>query len=246
MSADEPWYVRAFRAEYLEVYPHRDAAAARAEVRWLVEQGVRGRVLDLACGAGRHSAALAEAGQEVLGLDLSEDLLRAARGAEYGPRIAGRLVRADARALPCAAAAFDAVVMLFSSFGYLGPDGDTLVVREIARVLRPGGVCVLDLMNPAQVRAGLVPHSTRERAGLKVDERRRLEESGRFVVKDVTLTHASGELRRWTERVRLYEEAEVRSLLDHAGLRVGAVHGDFGPLPAAPGAPRLIVVARKL
>ena len=70
----EPWFVEAFRSAYLEVYPHRDLEAARREARHLVDLGVRGRVLDLCCGFGRHCSALRELGLEAFGLDLSREL----------------------------------------------------------------------------------------------------------------------------------------------------------------------------
>ena len=80
-----PWYVEAFRSDYREVYAHRNLAAAREEVRWLVEDvlaGARGVVLDDCCGFGRHGVAMSERGLDVVGIDLSFDLLRGARELE--------------------------------------------------------------------------------------------------------------------------------------------------------------------
>ena len=242
----EPWYERAFRADYRLLYPHRDLASARREVAWLVERGLTGRVLDLCCGFGRHTLALAEAGLEVAGVDLSMELLRASRELPaWGDLLAGRLFRADAGAVPFARESFDAVVVLFSSFGYFGEEGDARMTDEIARLVRPGGLCVLDLMNPDRVRAGLVPHSVREGDGFVLEERRTLADGGRRVRKDVELRLANGEARRWREDVRMYREGEVRDLFSHRELTVEAVHGDFGGAAFDAGAPRMIVQARK-
>lgn len=76
------WYEKSFGEDYLVVYKHRDFGGARKEVErmisWLgLPPG--SKVLDLCCGMGRHSLALAEAGYEVTGVDLSEVLLREAR-----------------------------------------------------------------------------------------------------------------------------------------------------------------------
>lgn len=241
-----PWYEQAFRADYRRVYPHRDLEDARRDVRFLLAQGLRGRVLDLCCGFGRHALLLRQAGLEAFGLDLSPELLALARdlpGSELHLR--GRLVRAEMTRVPFMAGAFDGVVVLFSSFGYLGERGDAQALSEIARVLRAGGLAVLDLMNPARVRAELVASSRRAGQDFELSERRWLEGGGRRVVKEVDLRLASGEARRWREEVRLYEPGELERLLARVGLRIERVVGDFDDRPAGPDAPRHVLVARR-
>lgn len=239
---NEAWYEAAFGDDYRRVYAHRDLEGARPEAAFLVAQGVRGRVLDLCCGFGRHALLLAEAGLDVFGLDLSHDLLHAARELPgFERRLAGRLVRADMTRTPFAGASFDAVVNLFGSFGYLGEAGDAQALREIARILRPAGLAALDLMNPERVRDGLVPHSARTGPGFELIERRRLEQGGRRVVKEVELRTDGATPRRWREDVRLYEPAELAPLLAAAGLAVAREFGDFDGRPGGPRAPRRIV-----
>ncbi|MFT5051870.1 MAG: SAM-dependent methyltransferase [Chlamydiales bacterium] len=242
---DSPWYVDAFSADYPAVYPHRDQASARREVDWILSLGFGGRLLDLCCGFGRHSVALAGAGCDVVGLDLSFDLLLQACGLEAGELVAGRLLRADARFLPLAAGACDGVLNLFSSFGYFGEDGDELVAREISRVLKPGGRALFDLMNPARIRSGLVPHSETERDGLRIVESRSLEQDGRRVVKQVDIEMPDGSRRSWREDVRLYDPPEIEALLGRAGLRVEVTWGEFGNTPFGPESARQVVVARR-
>jgi len=245
-SPGRPWYEQAFGAEYRWVYPHRDVESARPEVAFLLAQGVGGRVLDLCCGFARHSLLLREAGVEAYGLDLSAELLAAARDLpDWERHLRGRLVRADMTRLPFARSSFDAVVSLFSSFGYLGVDGDGRVLVEIARVLRPGGLAILDLMNPERVRASLVRASVRRGAGFEVRERRSLEDGGRWVVKEVELRLDSGSVRQWREVVRLYEQREVERMLAGAGLDSAGSWGDFDASAEGPLAPRRIVAARR-
>ncbi len=235
MDHSEPWYVTAFQDEYRAVYRHRDLDSARREVAWLLDgplAGARGAVLDLCCGFGRHSLALAERGRRVFGMDLSFDLLRAAGELPGGrAQLGGRLVRADMRRLPYRTASFGAVVNLFTSFGYLGEGGDGAVLDEVARVLAPGGVFVLDTLHPAAVRASLVPESREERDGIVLAARRALADGGRRVTKEVHLTLADGAVRRWREDVRMYEPEELDALLAARGLAVSARYGDLAGGP---------------
>jgi SAM-dependent methyltransferase len=243
MSSGNPWFVDAFRAEYLQVYAHRDLESARNEVDYLIAHGVRGRVLDLCCGFGRHTLALRERGIDAFGVDLSHDLLVHARTLPRAELLRGRLARADVRRVPFTDRSLDAVAMLFSSFGYFDDGGNRAVIAEIARIARPGARVVLDLMNPSQVRTELVARSEREVRGALLEERRHIDEHTRRVVKDVRLIVPGGRERAWRESVRIYDESEIRDLLLAHGLTLRAVHGDFDATPFASSSPRMIVHA---
>jgi SAM-dependent methyltransferase len=109
------------------------------EVEFLVRAlglGPGQRVLDVGCGPGRHSRALATRGIEVVGIDISEPFVALARSeAPAGAAFA----RADARRLPVAAGSFDAAISLCQGGFGLVPGEDAGVIDEIARALRPGG-----------------------------------------------------------------------------------------------------------
>lgn len=92
------------------------------------------RVLDLGCGKGRFAAALEADGAEVLGLDRSAAMLASARGLDR--------VRASARHLPFPPASFDGVVAV-EVFEHLPARAIGAVIREVRRVLRPGGVVAI-------------------------------------------------------------------------------------------------------
>jgi SAM-dependent methyltransferase len=240
------WWRKAFRRRYLELYAHRDLAAARAEVAFLAAEGlVAGRVLDLCCGQGRHALAMAERGVDVRGLDWSQELLDRAGELDQAGLLRGRLSQGDARALPFAAGEFDGVVQLFTSFGYFDRQGDLTVAAEVARVLRPGGAWTLDLANPDLLRRALVPHSTREHAGARIEERRELLEGGSVVRKHVRWIEPSGVEDAWTERVRLWTADDLEAPLRALGLRLERRLGGFAGEPFGPEAPRQILVWRR-
>ena len=125
------WYREWFGDEYLELYANRDGHEAEAHIDF-VEQALGGEpakprppaVLDLACGAGRHTAALRRRGYRALGVDLSVTLL--IRG--QVPCVAG-----DMRCLPFAEGSFEWVLNFFTSFGYFESERENFLVlgREL-------------------------------------------------------------------------------------------------------------------
>lgn len=221
------WYERSFGRDYLLVYRHRDFQGATQEVHGMMEWlrlPASASILDLCCGMGRHALALAEAGYRVTGVDLSEVLLEEAMAHDTRGQV--KFLRGDMRELPVDGP-FDAVVNLFTSFGYFTDNEDNArVFQEIHRVLKPQGRFIVDFLNPSYVWQHLVPHSERVDGGTRIEERRRIENG--FVKKAITLTDASGgEQREYEERVRLYELADFRNMMDEAGLVIDQVHGSY-------------------
>lgn len=221
------WYEESFGEDYLIVYKHRDFGGARREVdkmmKWLaLPQGAI--ILDLCCGMGRHSLALSEAGYSVTGVDLSEVLLQEARSQTGAGAVTW--IRSDMRQLPLDGG-FDAVVNLFTSFGYFEEDEEQVkVLREIHRMLKPGGKFIIDFLNPDDVIRRLIPHSTREDGGTLIDESRRIEDG--YVKKDIILTSKSGgKPRQYHERVKLYSLETFSTMISAAGLQIEAVHGNY-------------------
>jgi SAM-dependent methyltransferase len=230
------WFEEWFGEEYLQLYPHRDAAEAERAVALILERtgfAPGWRVLDVACGAGRHSRALETAGARCVGLDLSMALLRVARGVTGAP-----LVRADMRALPVRPGSMDLTVNLFTSFGYFDHDAEhTAALHEMVATLRPQGWFVIDFLNPSAVRARLVPRETRRLDGTEVLVARSVSVDGRYVCK--TITTARG--RRFTERVRLFGADEIAAMLAEANVTVRNRFGDYDASPLSADSPRTIL-----
>jgi SAM-dependent methyltransferase len=246
--ADAPWYVRSFGELYPLIYRHRDDEAAAREIDALLAAlGLTGtkRVLDLCCGAGRHAAALQGRGLDVVGLDLSPQLLAEAR---ERPGLAGRLVRADMRRLPFADGApdagFDLVVNLFTSFGYFARDDENAVaLGEMARVLRPGGTLVVDHINRSLLERTLVAENDEERRGFRIRYKRRIE--GDRAHKEIAVRDESGRVTVFNESVRLFGSHELEELCAAAGLCCRRIMGSFGGEPFVTDSGRMIVVAAK-
>jgi SAM-dependent methyltransferase len=235
------WFEEWFGEDYVALYPHRNEAEAERAVgliaRTIGTRPVR-RVLDLACGSGRHSKYLG-AKWWTSGIDLSEVLLRIARRNDSP----ARLVRGDIRALPYRKSAFDLVVNLFTSFGYFEKDLEhELVIRDLSRVIAAHGTFVLDYLNADAVREQLVPYDERTIGGRVVEQRREITAGGRFVVKHISLKN---EGREFVERVRLFTRGELEAMLVRADFSIETAYGDYGGESLTDSSPRVILFARR-
>jgi SAM-dependent methyltransferase len=246
-NASPAWFRQHFNADYRTLYCGRTEEEAECEVEFAVARLAIERsetVLDLCCGYGRHLRAFARRGIAAVGIDLSPELLREA---PRGPGI--HLACADMRRLPFAGGeqGFPVLVNFFTSFGYFDADEENeRAAREMARVLRPRGRFLIDLLNPKHVVRRLVPRSERRAGPFAVVEERWFDAARRRIEKRIELHDAAkGERRRYAESVRVYEEAEIRALLEREGLEVREVFGDFAGSPPAGDAPRLVVSGRR-
>ena len=239
-----PWFVEAFTSEYLEVYSHRDEASARTEAKGalnlLRHDGGKGRLPDLAAGAGRHARAFRVLGCAVTCVDLSSDLT------VHCAALGLPTVRGDMRAIPFGNGSFGAVACLFSSFGYFENEAEHQgTLDEIARVLAPGGALLLDLMDPDTVGFKLEPQSVELVNGKTIEVERAITEDGLRVEKQVRVLRSGAAPMVWSESVRLFTRDDIDSLATRARLRVEAVFGEFDGRPHESGETRQLVVMRK-
>ncbi len=161
------WFASWFDSfHYHKLYAQRDDAEAARFIDALIPRlrPCRGaRVLDLGCGAGRHSKYLASKGLRVTGIDLAAGSIREAKKSE---RPGLRFLQHDMR-VPFGREAFDYVFNFFTSFGYFEEPSEHLtVVRNMATSLRPGGRLVLDYLNVPYAEARLTPEEVTQIDGM--------------------------------------------------------------------------------
>ena len=252
-ASEQPWYVQFFKGDYLRIYGHtlqqdRTDLEAQFAIHALDIQPDH-RVLDLCCGQGRHSIALAKTGLDVTGVDLSSEMLGIAQANAEENDAKLSLRQADMRRLPdefeCQ---FDAVINMFSSFGYLeSEDDDQEVLRQIAKSLKPGGKLLMDLLNREWVIINNEEYDWRKHEdGRIVLERRQLDLQTSTNHLTYTEILPDGTSREMSDlHMRLYTLTELTKMLATAGLSIQNVYGGFQGEPYAVNTRRMIVVVAK-
>jgi len=203
------------------------------------------RVLDVPCGQGRHAHLLAEAGFRVDGLDYSEHLIAKARERGTGPTL--RYTRCDMRRLPARwSGRFDAVVNLFTSFGFFAtPRDDALVIAEFARVLRPDGMLVWHGGSRDGVMARFLSRDWwKADDGTMIGHRRRFDPLSGVLTIDTDWEGPSGRGSR-QHRIRLYTATRLAELCLDEGLVVEEAYDGWNDRPLRRRSSEMVLVARK-
>lgn len=230
----KPWYEAFFGPDYLKQYEHTTTAQEIDGVETILHLRRGSRVLDLACGAGRHSIELASRGYTVVGYDLSETLLRAARAEARKASAKATFVRGDMRDLPYKSE-FDAVINMFTSFGYFDRiEDDRKVLAGVARALKPRGKFLMERFNREVLAYELPRQSWRVRDDGSVI----LEEDmfdvlrGRYETRQIVIDRDG--TREHLGSVRAYTFPELKELCDSARVFVHRVLGglDLSPYTA--------------
>ncbi len=245
--AKPEWFTSWFDSEYYhQLYAGRDDAEAAAFLDRLVARLAppsSAEILDLACGAGRHSAYLGAKGFQVTGIDLSAASIVRAR-ARRAPN--ARFATQDMRQ-PFGNHAYDYVVSLFTSLGYFDDPAENLtVLRNVATALKPGGTLVVDYLNVRHAERRLVPEETVERNGT-VFRISRWSDDEAFFKRIVVQRDGAARPLQFEERVAKLSLADFSFMFALCGFEIEQRFGDYELSPYdAEQSPRLILVARKM
>lgn len=238
------WFAEWFDSPYYHtLYKSRDEKEAQHTLDNLLQAlhlPSGARLLDLACGKGRHSRYLAEKGFDVTGLDFSDASIAYARQFEH-ERLA--FYQHDMRFL-FRINYFDAVMNMFTSFGYFDSDSDHLLaLKNVQGGLKPGGLFLLDYFNSDWIRKNLLREDVKTVEGIEFHMKRNIR--GEHVYKTIEFAVGSKQF-HYQERVRLFTKADFESLFREAGLDLIQSYGDYdlGDFDATTSR-RLILIAQK-
>lgn len=243
-TQDVEWFERWFNSPYYHtLYGNRNHQEAADFVDRLIDSLalVKGsRVLDLACGKGRHSIQLNSKGLEVIGVDLSEKSIESAQ--QHSNETLDFFVH-DMRQLFWLEH-FDLVVNLFTSFGYFNnKDDDQKMMNGVFESLKPGGRFVIDFMNAENVVANLVHYEEKQVGEVKFIINRKVEEG--VIIKSIDVIDRSHRS-KFVEQVDELYLADFTEYLSRAGFKIVSKYGNYQLEEYEPAnSSRLIIVAEK-
>ena len=218
------WYASWFNTPYYHIlYKDRDYSEAQLFMdnltRYLnLPEG--GKILDLACGKGRHSIYLNTLGYNVTGVDLSEESIKHAQQFENATLKFD--VHDMSKPYPDQ---FDAVFNLFTSFGYFEDETCNLkTIKSIKAELNEFGFGVIDFMNVNYVIDQLVIEDVKTVEGINFYQKRRVEDG--YIIKDISF-EVDGEPYKFQERVKAFTLEDFEALFEKAGVYLLDVFGDY-------------------
>jgi SAM-dependent methyltransferase len=242
--SEQAWYKDWFNSPfYHKLYFERDEQEAKAFIKKLIihlQPPPDSRMLDVACGKGRHSKTLAALGFQVTGIDISADSIAFAK--QFENEHLDFFVH-DMR-LPFYSNYFDYAFNFFTSFGYFKTRREhDDSIRTIAKSLKPCGKLVIDFLNVHYAEDHLVHQEDKEINGTVYHILRWHDEHHFFkklVVEDARLKEPLD----YTEKVAKFSLGDFTEMLAFQGMQVQEVFGDydFGPYDVRK-TPRLILIA---
>lgn len=245
---NKEWYIEAFQEWYSIVYYHRDDKEAQEQVEFACsELGLtrKSRVLDLCCGYGRHLKFLSERLSFVVGLDLSLYLLREAQGNNSMHNTC--FLRGDVRYLPFCSQSFNAVLNLFTSFGYFEEHNDNLKqLEQISIILKKKGLLLFDYFNPLLVQKIKNIETEKIYKSYIIKENRCYDETNKILKKHICIYSNDLQLKKsYTENVKVYNLNELFEMFLSCHLTVKKIYGSYKKESYNSESPRLIIIGEK-
>lgn len=225
METEKAWFEEWFDTSYYHIlYSHRNYEEAEQFIHNLchfLQLPVGSKVLDFACGKGRHAFFLNRLGYDVLGVDLSFNSIAAAKKMEKeGLRFAMSDIR---EVIP--GEKFDAIFNLFTSFGYFNSLEENLkVLTAINKMLEPDGIFVIDFMNAHKVVKNLVSKETVRRSQIEFTISRK-HENGQ-IIKSIDFVDNDKKY-HFEERVQTISRLEFEKLIADSGMKLMHTFGNY-------------------
>lgn len=234
------WFDTSF---YHKLYRERNTEEAQHFIQNLLEfiqLPPDSKVLDLACGKGRHSITLNEFGMNVLGVDLSE------KSIDFAKKFENETLHFGVQDMRCPIEnqQFDAIFNLFTSFGYFESDVENQkVLTCISSMLLPEGLFIFDYLNLDTTLAKLKKKESKEVDGIHFEISKNFD--GQFFRKNISVL-SNGETFEFEEKVRGFSIDEIEKMMREANLKPIERFGDFNLNPYHPStSERLILICKK-
>ncbi len=221
---NQNWYSSWFDTPYYHILykdrNYREAQVFMDNLTHYLNLPEKAKVLDLACGKGRHSIYLNQLGYDVLGADLSENsIAEASKNSNETLHFKVHDMREPFEEK------FDAIFNLFTSFGYFESDDDNLTtLKAIKESLSDYGFAVIDFMNVPNVIENLVPEEVKTVDEIDFHIKRYVEDG--HIFKEIDFED-QGRKYHFTEKVKALTLKDFQDLMDEAGIFLLDIFGDY-------------------
>jgi len=212
------------------------------DVLMLGEESV---ILDLCCGQGRHSNGLVESGYNVIGIDLSRELLEIAQESALEEAL---FIEGDMRDIPLKKNSCDAVINMFTSFGFFDDEGNLQVLKSVSSILKRKGKFLLDYWNPYAVPQldGTKNWWWIDDKTLSLAEASYEFKTGRLQDKRTIIDFRNGSIQKSTRDLKFYMLPELNLMLKSIGMRIIEVFGDIDGRDYDANSRRLITLSERV
>ena len=223
-NATKNWFASWFDTPYYHILykdrNYREAQIFMDTLTHYLNLPEKAKVLDLACGKGRHSIYLNQLGFDVVGADLSENSVASAKTNENKHlhfQVHDMREPFEEK--------FDAIFNLFTSFGYFENEEDNLLtLKAIKESLTEYGFAVIDFMNVQQVLENLVPEEVKTVENIDFHIKRYHKDG--HIYKEIDFED-KGEKFHFTERVRAFTLEDFETMMNEAGIFLLDIFGDY-------------------
>ncbi|MEO0091768.1 MAG: class I SAM-dependent methyltransferase [candidate division WOR-3 bacterium] len=201
------------------------------------------KILDLACGYGRHSNRLAKLGYNVTGVDITKEFLDIAKKEAKLRKLKVKYIQQDMRQIRFYNE-FDRIMLLFTSFGYFNDAENLKVLKNISQALKPKGLFCFDTFNRDALLKNFLPYIVIEKGKDLMIERNKYDKktkriyNQRIVIRD-------GKRKDKPFSVRLYTPNEIKSLLAKVGMSIYKMFSDWNSNPFSLDSKRMIIIAER-
>lgn len=246
--SNKNWFKDWFSSPYYhQLYQHRDESEAFAFIGTLIQhlKPIKNtKMLDVACGKGRHSIALAEMGFDVTGIDLSFSSIEEAQSFEKENL---HFYQHDMR-LPFWVNYFDYAFNFFTSFGYFKTKREhDNAIRTIAQCLKPNGIFVIDYLNVHYTEETLQPTTTTKIDDTEFHITRWHDETHFYKQIQITDNNNFTPKHLYTEKIAKFSLGDFTEMLSYQHMQVQEVFGDYKLSNFdIKKSPRMIIVAKKV
>ena len=244
-KCNKNWFSDWFNTSYYhQLYRDRDENEATFFIKNLIghlNPTSNSKILDVACGKGRHSLIINQLGYDVTGIDLSENsITEATKMADENLHFAVHDMREAFRT-----EAFDYVFNLFTSFGYFNDQSDNQkVLYAVAKNLKSKGYFVLDFLNSVKVVNELIPYEEKEIEGILFKITKTFEDN--VIHKKIEFNDHNRDY-SFTEQVTAFSKKELEQLFAQSQLEITHSFGNYKlDTFNRDTSDRLIIIAQKI